>query len=95
MPPRLHHSRWCRAGVALSLAVSVAGCASSPERIKPTYVSEDRYLGWTCEQLAAESQRLADALTVASEKQKKASKGDAVGVFLIGLPVSSMSGGDI
>ncbi len=94
-PPYSNRSRRFRAGVAVGLAVFVAGCASRPEHIKPTYVSEDRYLGWTCEQLTVESHRLADALAVASEKQKKTASGDAAGVFLIGLPVSSMSGGDI
>jgi hypothetical protein len=49
----------------------------------------------TCEQLGQESQRLNDALKTASEKQKAASSKDAAGVFLIGMPLASMSGEDI
>jgi hypothetical protein len=49
----------------------------------------------TCEQLGQESQRLNDALKTASEKQKSASSKDALGVFLIGMPLGSMSGEDI
>lgn len=88
-------AKWRNARKALLVALSVAGCASSPENIKPTYTSEDHYLGLTCEQLGQESQRLNDALKTASEKQKSASSKDALGVFLIGMPLGSMSGEDI
>ncbi len=77
------------------VASSVAACASSPEHIAPAKVSEEPYLAWTCERLGEESYRLRDALAVASAKQQRASEDDAAGVFLIGLPVGSMTGGDV
>jgi hypothetical protein len=52
------------------------------------------YNGISCEQarvsLTAERQNLASL----SAAQSSAVAGDAVGVFLIGVPVSSLSGGD-
>jgi hypothetical protein len=77
------------------IAVSLAACASSPEHIAAAKVSEDPYLTWACERVGEESYRLRDALTAASAKQQRAADNDAVGVFLIGLPVASMSGGDV
>jgi hypothetical protein len=43
------------------------------------------YAGLSCDQLVTEHRRSSAAL---------AATGDAVGVFLIGVPVSSLSGGD-
>lgn len=46
----------------------------------PAYVSDIAYMPLTCEQLAA------------SDAQRKARSNDTVGVILLGLPVSSLSG---
>ena len=80
--------------VILSLAV-IMGCAKSPESIAPSYISDVGYQSWQCQQLAEEDQRLAAALSTASAQQKNARTNDTVGVLLIGLPVSSMSGDNI
>ncbi|WP_459630117.1 hypothetical protein [Alsobacter sp. R-9] len=53
------------------------------------------YQNWSCRQLGEESQRLSAALATASAQQEKARTNDIVGVVLIGLPVSSMSGDNI
>lgn len=91
--------RWRRAGrklaAVLIATLPVVGCAKGPERIAPTQVSEAPYLDWTCPRIAEESRRLSDALAAASAKQQKASDDDALGVFLLGLPLASMSGGDV
>lgn len=60
----------------------LASCAAPPERIAGVPNAGK------CTQ--ADRQRLA----ILSNKQEKAANGDALGVFLIGLPVASMSGGD-
>ena len=86
---------WRKPAAVLMAAIPVVGCASRPERIAPAPVSEAPYLDWTCPRIAEESRRLSDALAAASAKQQKASDDDALGVFLLGLPVASMSGGDI
>lgn len=77
------------------IAMSLAACASSPEGIAPAKVSEEPYLTWSCERLGEESYRLRDALAAASAEQQRAARNDALGVFLIGLPIASMSGGDV
>ncbi|MCW2307404.1 hypothetical protein [Rhodobium gokarnense] len=75
--------------------LAVAACAKSPESISPAYVSDLKYRDYTCEQLNEEDIRLTDAYTVAAKQQEKARSNDTVGVILIGLPVSSLSGDNI
>lgn len=52
------------------------------------------YSGLTCEQLFAEHQKSSAALAAVEVQQRQAVTGDAVGVFLIGVPMSSLSGAD-
>jgi len=73
----------------------LAGCAKSPESIAPSYVSDLNYQSLECKQLAQEDARLTQALATASTQQKNARTNDMVGIALIGLPVSSMSGDNI
>lgn len=68
---------------AIVLAAALSACATHPDKIKPA-----AYSGATCTD--ADRQRLASL----SEEQKRTAKNDAVGVFLIGLPVGSMGGKD-
>lgn len=77
------------------LSLSLAACAKSPESISPAYVSEVGFQNWSCSQLAEESTRLSHALAVASTQQENARTNDTVGIILIGLPVSSLSGDNI
>lgn len=76
-------------------AIAIAGCAKSPDAIAPAYVSPINYQNLDCGQLAQEDARITDALLRASKQQENARTNDAVGVLLIGLPVSSMSGDNI
>jgi hypothetical protein len=84
-----------RASIVLICAATLAACAQSPDAIQPAYVSSVPYEGWTCKQLGDEQLHLADALARASVQQQQAHTNDTVGVLLIGLPVSSMSGENI
>lgn len=77
------------------LAAFVAGCAKSPDSIAPAYVSAVTYKSWSCRDLADELSRLSSALATASTQQENARTNDTVGVLLIGLPVSSLSGDNI
>lgn len=79
----------------LALLVVMTGCAQSPEAIQPSYVSTGSFENWSCKQLVREQRHVSDALTRASVQQEKAHTNDAVGVFLIGLPISSMAGENI
>lgn len=79
---------------SLSLLL-LAACAKDPESIAPSYVSEVGYRSWNCTQLAEESGRVGEALSRASTQQSNARSNDIVGVVLIGLPVSTLSGDNI
>lgn len=75
-------------------AIALSACAQQPDRIAAIEVSGDPYRGYSCKQLKTEHLKISQELEAASAEQKKAANGDAVGVFLLGLPVSSMSGND-
>ncbi|BCM19224.1 hypothetical protein [Mesorhizobium sp. J8] len=62
--------------------VCIAGCATPPDKIAGVPNAGP------CTQ--ADKERLATL----TNQQNKAANGDALGVFLIGVPVASMSGGD-
>lgn len=79
----------------VAAAAALGACAKSPESISPSYVSEVGYQAWSCQQLSEETLRLSSAYATAAQQQEKARTNDVVGVILIGLPVSSMSGDNI
>lgn len=80
---------------AIIALAAVTGCAKKPESIAPAYTSSSNYTGWSCKALAQEASHLDQAYTVAAEQQNNARTNDIVGVVLIGLPVSSLSGDNI
>jgi hypothetical protein len=79
----------------VAVAAALGGCAKSPESISASYVSEVGYQAWSCQQLSDETLRLSSAYASAAQQQEKARTNDVVGVILIGLPVSSLSGDNI
>jgi hypothetical protein len=82
----------CMTCIAVAIvAVTLGACAQSPTAIQPTYVSTVPYLDWPCSKLGDKRQQIASALAAASAQQSQARLNDAIGVLLIGLPVSSMS----
>jgi hypothetical protein len=83
------------AKVLILTALAAVGCAKNPESIGPSYVSHVPYQSWNCQQLGEESARIGNALAVASEQQSNARSNDTVGVIFLGLPVSTLSGGNI
>jgi hypothetical protein len=78
----------------VAAACGLAACAKNPDAIAPITMPVNAYAGLSCEQLVTEHQRSSAALFAVSQQQKQAATGDAVGVFLIGVPVSSLSGAD-
>ena len=81
-----------KASLIIVGAFVLSGCAATPESIAPAYVSEMSYVNYNCRILGAEQTRLVQALSTASDAQRVARSNDIVGVILIGLPVSSLSG---
>ncbi len=78
-----------------TLATSLAACAADPAHIGAAYASPIPYQTLDCQQLALEGYRHQAAEADAAAKQNQIRSEDAVGLILIGLPVSSMSGNSI
>ena len=74
--------------------LAVAACAQNASSI-PAVSMAGAYQGVTCQQ--AQTMLLSEQAQLAamSSKQSGAVAGDAIGVLLIGIPVSSLSGGDL
>jgi hypothetical protein len=79
----------------LALSASLAACATPPESIPAATIPSSTYAGYSCDRLLDLRLRIEDALQVAMMQQKSASNTDAWGVFLVGMPVASLSGADI
>lgn len=54
------------------------GCASSANDIQPTYVSTLQYRDLSCDQIAAEAERISDRVAQLSGQQDSKSTNDAV-----------------
>lgn len=80
--------------ITIITALTLAACAKSPDSIAPVSMG-NAFSGMSCQ--AASNQLSAErgTLAVLEGKQRGAATGDALGVFLIGIPVSSMTGGDV
>lgn len=82
--------------IALGIAlVGLAGCASSPEDVKPTYVADTAYASQSCEQLGQAELQEGDVVNTLSDKQRRAHKTDTWGVIALGVPLSELSGSDV
>lgn len=80
--------------VVLISILALGGCAKDPEKIPAAQMEPGAYSNYSCKQLneaEIQQRQLLEALTA---QQKDAQSGDALGVFLLGLPISSMSGSD-
>lgn len=79
--------------LALTAAASLAACAQSPDAIPPVSMG-NAFASIPCAEarnmLTTERQTLASL----EAAQRAAVTGDAFGVLLIGVPMSSLSGGD-
>jgi hypothetical protein len=76
----------------LLLAFYVGGCATLPEKIAPSEISDMPYLKWSCEQLLQEQPKLAASLAAASDAQRRCRNADITGLLFIGLPVATLTG---
>jgi type IV pilus biogenesis protein CpaD/CtpE len=74
------------------VAAGLAGCAKAPDQIQAGYVSDVSYRPLSCADLAGEEAKMSAALAKVSAKQQETANNDAVGVFLIGVPLGSVAG---
>ncbi|MTH96423.1 hypothetical protein [Roseibium sp. RKSG952] len=78
----------------LGVSALLAGCAKGPDAIAPTPIPIAAYSSDSCKSLANQLTSERSTLASLESQQRSAQTGDAVGVFLIGVPLSSVSGGD-
>lgn len=78
--------------IALALILGFNGCAKRPESIPASYVSFEKYSDNTCIELNTAMTDAQAELAKVSDMQNSKANGDAVGVFLLGIPFSQLSG---
>lgn len=78
----------------LAVALALTACAKRPDAIVPADIPMQAYTAYDCNSLAIELAKEKAALSSVSKKQHDAATGDAFGVFLLGVPMSSTFGGD-
>lgn len=80
--------------LVLAAALAATSCAKRPDAIVPVDIPMAAYSNQDCNGLTQELVREQAKLASLSKQQHDAATGDAVGVFLIGVPMSSTFGGD-
>lgn len=80
--------------LAALAAALLAACAPSPDAIAPVAMPGGMFDHLSCRAATAERDRLGQRLAALEARQRSAAAGDAVGVLLIGVPVSSLAGSD-
>jgi len=76
------------------IGVGLTACAKRPGAIVATNVPVSAYVNESCQQLAQDLINEKNNLAALSKQQNSAATGDAVGVFMLGVPASSLLGGD-
>ncbi len=79
----------------LEALIVLAGCAASPDDIKPAVTNPTPYQAYDCRQLHAEAARLEAALPGEVSQQEDARTYDIISNLTIGFPVSGILGEDV
>jgi hypothetical protein len=84
--------------VGLGVALLMAGCASSPDKIQTSYVSPLQYKDYDCDQIAGDLDRISHRINDLYGRLKKTSDDDstqmAVGMLLFWPALFFLEGGD-
>lgn len=79
--------------LALAALPLIAACAASPGSIAPVSMG-NAFATYDCRAAAADLAAERQNLATLEGAQRAAVAGDAIGVFLIGVPASSLTGGN-
>jgi hypothetical protein len=79
--------------LAIGILTAMSACAQRPDAIAPVPMG-NAFATMPCQTAANELNMERQNLAALSAAQNSAASSDAVGVFLIGIPWSSLSGGD-
>jgi hypothetical protein len=83
--------------IVVVVAALLAGCAQKAADITPTYVSPMTYQSYSCDQLAAEAQRVSASAAAAAGQQDSQATKDAVATtvsVIVFWPALFLIGGD-
>ncbi len=83
-----------RLTILLTALVLLGACAKRPDAIVPVNIPMASYSNMGCSKLAADLVDEQEALAALSKSQNRAATSDAVGVFFVGVPAGSLTGGD-
>lgn len=78
----------------VAAALTITACAPRADSVAPVSMPANMFAHLDCKQARAERGGLAAEVQALSQAQNNAATGDAIGVFLIGVPASSVFGGD-
>lgn len=78
--------------VIIAATASLTSCANRPESIRASHVSHEKFVHLECTQLATKMTDTRVELDKYSKMQDSKANGDALGVFLLGIPFSKLSG---
>ena len=80
--------------VCTIILLMVSACAKEADEVSAVEAPRDAYSTLSCSDLKNEKILLSQKVENLSAEQNSAASNDALGVFLLGLPLASMSGGD-
>ena len=80
--------------ILATTVLTLTACAKRPDAISPVSYPIQAYANANCQQLAGEYSKERNLLDAQSKAQNSAATGDALGVFLLGVPTASLTGGD-
>ena len=80
--------------LSVCAAVTMSACAKRPGAITATNIPASAYSNMDCQTLATTLTNEKNTLAILSKSQNSAATADAVGVFLVGIPAASLTGGD-
>lgn len=76
------------------MALALGACAKGADEIAAAATPAGPYMAMSCGDLTLERARIAERLTALSVRQEETRRADTMGVWIIGLPVGSLDGGD-
>ncbi len=78
--------------IVILLGCSIISCGNRPESIHASYVSYEKFMHLDCDSLNTKMNDTKIELEKVSRMQDNTADGDAVGVCLLGIPFSKLSG---
>lgn len=80
--------------LSCALLAALSACAQAPGAIQPTSMG-NAFAEMSCQDAATMLNAENANLVALTEQQNNARAGDAIGVFLVLIPVGSLTGGDV